>query len=490
MKIKSILLIGFFVFLIISCSSDLKDRTSQEILSSYLNNNSEAIIFGRIDAKSILEKADYKSIPKVNVLLIEEMRQYESALELAQGVHFALEGSIDQNSSTGIALAFVKVKNADTLANKVTSLGYMMKDEGGMKFFQENEVAIGVKDQVAIFLTKSGKFDGLAALKKAFKKCEDEASTGKIEEILNQKGDVLLGFNFENLYQSTSKMLEGLSKDKVKEIKALMADSYSYGTISFENGEAKIYGKNLFSNELMNRMIMKSDQSAPILKKLGFGKARFGFAFNMDMLKYDHFVNDFYPKLKSELTKINFQIQMALASLGENPFSALLNGQLGIVMIGDAISDGSFVPEFNFHVGLGNKGKIISEMLGAFTSTQTKNADGTFVMNNMAIKINEKEITAFVLKNKSLGSLVLPNFAKDFGKKGVSGFMDFDGLDLKSLDLEEGAKAIYALKNIYFEGDNLEYKMIITAKKSNQNILKQIADVYLEDIKNKIGMLN
>jgi hypothetical protein len=486
-QIFALLIINVLIF---SCSKGLDEWTSKDLLLAYLKDNKNVLAFGKVDIKSILEKTDYRSIPKVNVLLIEEMKQYESALALDQGVYFAIEGSLSQINKNAIGLGFVRVKNADSLANKIGSLGLMMTDVKGMKFVQNNDVSIGIKNQMAIFYTKSGSYDGKVALEKAFKQCEKALITGKPVEILNQEGDILVAINYENILNSSEDMMTNLSKSKIKEIKALMTDSYYYGTISFEKGRAVLEAKSMLSAEMMNRMMMKEDPTASILEKLGKGKARFGIAMNMDVLKYDNFINDFYPEAMNQISQLNFQLQMALASLGDKPFSALLNGKLGAVLVGEAISDGSFVPEINFHVGLGNKGKIISEMLGAFTMGQKPNAKGFVSLNGMAVKFSENELTGYSEKTTNYDKLIIPDFAKNFGKKGISGFVDLDGLDLKSLDLDDGAKFIYAIKNIYFEGENEGVKMIISGKNANENMLKQMVDVYVNDIKQKIGLFN
>lgn len=51
-------------------------------------------------------------------------------------------------------LAFAKVKNMDSLASKVSSLGLMLQDDGDLKFVQDNDVSIGIKEHLAIFITK------------------------------------------------------------------------------------------------------------------------------------------------------------------------------------------------------------------------------------------------------------------------------------------------------------------------------------------------
>ena len=143
-------------FFMLSCSGDLSDRTAEEYLSAYMKDNKQVVLFGKIDAKQILEKADYQNIPKAAVLLKSEMKQYEAALDLSQGVCFALEGPFGHDAAPSQFLAFVKVKSLDSLTSKITSLGLMLQEEGDMQFVQDNDVSIGVKEHLAIFITKKG----------------------------------------------------------------------------------------------------------------------------------------------------------------------------------------------------------------------------------------------------------------------------------------------------------------------------------------------
>ena len=71
MKKISILNLLLALIILISCSKSNENKNAKEILSSYLKDNKEVLAFGKVDIKSILQKADYKSVPKVNVLLIE-----------------------------------------------------------------------------------------------------------------------------------------------------------------------------------------------------------------------------------------------------------------------------------------------------------------------------------------------------------------------------------------------------------------------------------
>ncbi len=100
--------------------------------------------------------------------------------------------------------------------------------------------------------------------------------------------------------------------------------------------------------------------------------------------------------------------------------------------------------------------------------------------------LNEKEITLSSGKSTS-NKLTIPAFASQFGKKGFTAFINFEGMNLKSMDLDDGAKALYALQYVFIEADNQGSKMIVKGKKANVNILKQIVDVYIEDLENTIS---
>ncbi|MCE3296957.1 MAG: hypothetical protein K0R65_2671 [Crocinitomicaceae bacterium] len=468
-------------FFMLSCSGDLSDRTAQEYLSAYMKDNKQVVLFGKIDAKQILEKADYKNIPKAAVLLKSEMQQYEAALDLSQGICFALEGPFAKDAAPSKFLAFVKVKSMDSLTSKITSLGLMMEEEGDMKFTQDNDVSIGVKEHLAIFITKKGNYDGKVALKEAFEKTEQDPSEGKIEKILSQKGDILMGVSFQNLYATSNTSLEELPPAKKKQFEALVNDSYIQSRISFEKGQAVFESQNLFSKELMDRMFFQEDPGAAILAKLGKGNARLGVTMNMDMNKMESFVDDFAPDFKRSLSRLSFQMQLIMSSLGDKPLTNLLNGQLGLVMVGDMMRDGSLVPDANIYIGLGNKGKDVSEALAAFLPK-----DGLYGMH---VNVNDKEV--YIASGGSdAKELSIPAFAAEFGKKGVTAFINFDGMDMESLGLRNEGKALYAFRHIMVTVDNNGSQMIITGKNPDENILKQVVNVYVKDLEKSIGAIN
>lgn len=483
MKYTSLFIIALTgISLFTSCSGDADNRNAGEYLSAYMKDNKKVVAFGKIDVDQILEKADYKNIPKANVLLMGEIKQYRNALEMSQGVHFAIEGPLDRNGNPSQVIAIMRIKQPDSLVNKIASLGLMLQESGDMQYVKDGDVSIGVGENLAVFMVRPGDYDPKKSLGEIMDKCEGELSGGKVDEIIKQKGDITFGLSFENAYVTSNTSLGKLDAAKKKELEALVSDSYLRGSISFNAGEAVFETENMFSNELMNRMPLKEDASGTVRSKLGSGKTRVGLAVNADVKKMETFLMDFSNDYQRELRNFNF-ISMFSSGKSDNSLAKLWNGIFGLVAVGDIKpGEGGLIPEVNFHMGLGEDGKETSKNLMARIPGADPNG-GTVVFNGITFKVSDTEINGSSVKNAYSGKLDIPSFADNFGKKGVSGFVDLSGLDLKSMDLEDGAKSLYAVEYIVFEIDNKSSKMIIRGKDAKRNILKQIADVYIDEIK-------
>ncbi|MBI2259717.1 MAG: hypothetical protein HYU67_12585 [Flavobacteriia bacterium] len=478
--------LSVLVTFIFSCSSKSSNSLDNSTLA-YLNGNSNALVFGKIDLEGILNKTSYKEIPKMGVLIVEELKKFKGALDLSQKINFVLEGPFEENNPKR-GLLFSKIKNEDSLKNKILSMGYSLQKRGNLQFFQDKEVALGFQDDLLVLFTQKGEYQAKTIFPEIFKSCKKDPITGKTEKILSEKGDIIIGVNYENLYKSS--VTGSINKEKQEEFKRMMEDSYTSIQWFFENGYAQMNIQNLFSDAWLKRLTLTSDASGEILKKLGKGKANIGLSILMDTDKLQSIVDDYASNSIDDFSNSSFEFGGLLSSFGNKPFSGIWNGKLGLVQVGDVKTDGSFIPEINFFMGLGHKGKTLIDFVKAFMPGTVQNPDGTITSNGMNFTLNEKEISGSTKKNNSYSTLEIPNFAKGFGTKGIQFFADFDKLDIKSLELEDNQKFIYAIKNIHFEMDNEKGKLIINGKNASQNILKQMIDVYVDDIKDKIGHIN
>lgn len=478
MKIK--LFIAFFTFsmMLFSCSSNNENRELKDYLSAFMKENNAIAIFGKADLNSVLNKAEYSSIPKFGGMIESVLSEFNKCIDTKTPIYYAVEGPFTPEAIPAAFYAFIDVKSADSLVSNLIKKGYDFEKDGDMSFAQFGDLSIGVKKDLAILISKNGEVNAKESLEKAFEMSSGDVSEGRVDEILSQKGDVVLGFSIESIYSTSDTQLAKLDQAKQDEIKELVADSYSQTVFKFENGAAVIETKNFFSDALKKRMFLKPNDKAAILSNLGHGSPMLGFSLNFDMEKLQSFINDFSPEALNALSE-KFDMQGALMLVGENPLSGVSNGQLGFVMLGEPGKSESMIPDFNAYFGLGKKGKPLAEMAKSFLSS------GTMVTNitNDGISCYSCSSNAPVQGKK----LIIPNGCENFGKKAITGFINFEGMDMSTFELEGGAKILNIIKYINFEVDEDGGRIFIKAKNGQENILKQSMNFFLREFESQIS---
>lgn len=475
-----VIAITLIVGLVASCSGSSADQSTKDALSSFLNDNDEIVGFGNADLKGILTKSDYKNVPKLGKLLDTEMSTLEKLINMEAPMYYALEGPFDQDGAPATTYAFLSVKSSDSLIAELTQRGFDVEEKKDMKYCSDGDVAIGVKGPLALIISKSGDYDREKALAKAFKKTEGDVSGGKIDDILDVDGDVVLGMNVESLYKTSETDLDNLSDEKKDELKALVKDSYIQTVIKFDDGAAIIETKNFFSKELSERMFFKSNNEAPIVAKLGQGTPRFGLSVNLDLKKMQNLVNDFSPDAMDELGKaMGGPAQFALMAAGDDGFAGLFDGQFGVVMVGEPDMIEGAVPDFNVFLGLEERGKSLGSLAKDMISYGTTEV----ILNDEGLTASTNPVYA----SAGSASLNLPDGCENFGKSGISAFFNLEGVDLEDWDLEGEAKVLKVVKYITFDYNENGGRLYIKAKEGQENVLKQTMEVIIEEFSSDIN---
>jgi hypothetical protein len=469
----------FILGLILIASCGNKDKTPLiDSVSAFIQDNEKIVAFGSIDYNSILEKAEYKSIPKLSEILETELKRMGNSIDIKKPIYVAMEGPFDSKANPTALYAFFDVVNGDSLAERLSSSGLFVENDGTMKFSADGDLAIGTKGNLAILITKKEKYDGKIALQQAFKKAEDKKEHGKIYELLKKEGDIVLSVNMENLYGSSNTDLSKLEESKRKELNEMMKNSFTQTTVNFEKGKIALKMDNQFSDALQKRMVFNDRSKVKIEDKLGTGEAKIGLAFDFNMEKLESFIDDFAPEVKKEMTRNRPEIAIALLVLGDNPLTKIFSGYGGGVIVGSP-GMGSFVPDVNFNVGVGKEGRGVFELLAA----QNK-GDYEYTITN----------TDLLAKTPGAGKestkLIMPACAKDFGKGGITGFIDVKGLNVQAFGLPSQFNAINLIESITFEYHNKGGELIINFTNKDQNVLKQTIDLYLKDIEKTINSLS
>lgn len=473
MSLKQILpILAGFLFLV-ACSGS-NDRLIKESVSAFMHENESIIAFGSLNYNQILEKAEYKKIDKLGNLIEERLAD---ALNPESPVYFAMEGPFDRNGNPKSTYVFLDVQNKDTLEDRLASSGLFIEEAGEMKYSLNDDLSVGIKGNLAIVVIKNEDYDGKLTLEAAFNKTKGDVSGGKTDELLSKNNDIALNANLENLYSTSNTSLSKLSKAKQKELTEMVKDSYVHTSINFEKGKMVFKTENLFSQALEKRMFFRDDARGSVLSNLGKGKARIGIAASIDMKKAESFIDDFAADFKEKMINSDTKSALAVMLLGDGPLNKVFSGVAGLVLVGEPQIMG-FVPELNFTIGIGKEGKPLFEIWAA-----SKKSDGKF---NYTIT-DKNLIGSSPNAGAGMSSLVIPSCGKDFGKKGISGFIDFQGLDVESFYLPGVYKSINVVKNITFKVDNKGSEMVINTTNPNQNILKQIIDLNTQDLKDMMG---
>jgi hypothetical protein len=480
------------IALVAACSSKGKNLSTDTYLSSFIKKNDKVVAFGKVNLMSILNKADYLNIPKLGAILKTEKERLSHSIKLETPVYMAMEGPFDKNGNPAALYAFVEVINLDSLEDRLGSSGLFVEKSGDLRYAIDGDVSIGFLDNVAIVISKKEKYDGKATLLSIYESLSEDRMGGKVDRILASTSDIVAGISIERLYGTSNTELSKLEASKQKEIQNMVNDSYLESNIDFLNGSLKLETKNHFSTSLSNRMFFDETENPTIISKLGKGKARFGVSTNLNIPKMESFMDDFMQDIKRKILSSNSQLQMASFTMGDKPFSSLFSGVMGAVLVGDLLKDGSITPEVNFHVGLGDKGNVVADLAQSFFTFGgiKKSANGMVSYEGMDFIITKDEITGNT-KNAGAGisSLQIPSVGKDFGKKGIAGFLNLEGLNMQSFGFRGGSKMLELVKNASFEVTNKGAVIQIYTTNQNQNILKQIVELYYKDIEKQVSGL-
>jgi hypothetical protein len=139
-------------------------------------------------------------------------------------------------------------------------------------------------------------------------------------------------------------------------------------------------------------------------------------------------------------------------------------------------------PDLNFYVGVHKNGKSLAENFKGFLDAGM--AKVVLDDNGLAAYTNAKYVPVAGQK------LNIPAGCEGFGKKGLTAFVNFDGLDMKQFSFEGEQKLIYLIKYATYEMDNSGSKLILKAKENDSNVMKQVVDVLVKELADKIKAMN
>lgn len=467
------------LLLLWSCKTDQESRSLAHSVSSFVASNKAVVSFGKIQLKTILDKAEYKKVPKLGMALSREWVKYQGSLDLNAPIYYAMEGPFDEDGNPSSSFLFIGVKNADSLQMHLKKQGFDFDKKGDMAYFQLNDVSLGIQKNLAIIITKSGNYEGSKALENAFLKTTESDDFESVAKLLSNPSDIVANLNIAGLYETSNTALSKLDQKKQIEIQEMVKGSYISNEVRFENGKIIVASKNHFSKSMKAYSIFKTDAKAPIRAKLGKGTPKLAFATNIDMKKLQAFLDEFAPNALSDLaSNMGGEFQLALMTGGDDALAGILTGELGVALFGEP-NAGSFIPEMNAYVGIGKNGSPIANMAQLFLSNGT--AIVSYEGNDFKLASSEK--------NRGEG-IQVPSGCESFGKDGITAYINMEQLDLKKVALGNDMEWLKSVSYITFNYGNDGGELVIHSKKGQENILKTAMDVVLEKFSGQISGIN
>lgn len=472
---NKIIFFAAVIIILTSCGSN-GDRSITENVAAFVENNNNISNFGFVDVKALLDKAEYKSIDKFGSEIAKEVTVIQKLISTDKPIYFAMEGATEMSGDMPTVYVFAEVKNRDSLVANVQKRGYDMDKNGEYDYHESGDVAFAITDNTAVFVTRKGLTEGKKIIEAAIDGLKSDLPKNKVSEILGSKGDIVIGIDVESAYLNLEKTL---NMDNVikKELSTMAKESYSKTIITFETGAINLKTENYFSEEL-KKYLAFGENSMNVISKLGSGKPQAAFAMNVDMKKIQSFLNKYSPNLLNQAAeKAGGQAQFALAFLGEDGLAGLFSGKLGVALMGQPDVTGGFKPEFNFYVGLG---KTSLPLIKGFVE------NGSQTMAKLELKGTDLVGVTLSQNLPGKGGLKLPKGCENFGEKPISGFVNFDGLDMTNFDFEYADRYVKLFDYLTFEMDVNGATVHLEVKNKKKNILKVLVDEASEDIKDQM----
>lgn len=499
---KGILLTSIFaagLTLLVGCGKDeAAGRTMEEYVSSFLLEDDDYVAFGATEINKILNKANYQMIPDVGASLSDMINGIDG-LNTDAPIYFAVKGPMDVQGNPNRSILFIDITSADSMETYLTEAGYGFEDKDGVKIHSEDNLAIGIKNDLGVLIYSNEKIEGEKEIAEAFVNANRDEANPKVAEILNDDSDIIIGTNFEAIYRGSELFSSDDNAEEKAELAAAVEESYFQTVFKFEDGQAVIENRSKVNEKMAEMFFLKEEGTNGVAKNLGPGNARLAVAMNIDVNKIDAFLNKFAPEVKQDLfDQTGSSVSTVLSFMGSNTLSKLLSGEFGVALTSTDEGAQAFIPNVNAFVGIGEEGaNLVNTMMPGPEmgivplGNGYSSYDGNYLkLDNNSVKvITNGEARAAAGEDLSAG-LTLPATAKDFGNKPISAFFDLSTITTDEMEMAgDFEKLLNVVSFVYMEADNEVSRVVIQAKEGKENILQQVLTEYLEDVIKNIGSM-
>ena len=445
------------IVLLSACSEKNTTKSTESSFLAFIENKPSTLLSGKINIPSFLSDLDYKKIPKANTILHKEFIDLNKGIDLNTPIYYTVDSLLQPDGKPSSLFVFAKVKNKDSLADKLSSLGLLVIPKEHFTTAQGNNFCVGIENNLAIFQF------GIAAseknIKQAFILSKKQEKENTFHQVLKKSSALQVNLHLENMQQMMDKQLLDRNVSKEKELLSLYKNAYITSNFNFLSGNLQADIDFRFPSNLKKRLFFENSISNELKQLASATQNVAGFSFNINPVKLESFLTDYYPNLLTNATGNNFTLQLALFSLGNKPISSITDGKAGVTI---QYNQNQLKPRI--YLGLGSQKELITSFIQpTINELQSMNFSATSDLSPQT-----KESDAF--------------FAKHFGQSGLSFFVEPNKIPVTQRSIDDKYKFLDAIQYISFELTNDGGKLIIQGKNNKKGVLNQIVMVYVESL--------
>lgn len=487
---------------LIGCNKSTSDLNSDVAL--FVSSSEDVVGYGYVNLVAIKGKAQLSQIPTIGEFVNKEMESIENSLKLSDKIHFAAEGPLNNDGLPKFAYVFMTVENEDSTLQMFEKMGFFFEKEGDLMVSYDMNMAVGFNENTAVLVSGNFGDDPKQKLMNAFStfngKEKNAEKNEHVTEILAQTTDILIAGNLENLYKTSNTSLNDLEEKDQAEIKEMVKDGHAFLTIDFNNGDltAKLDFSRV-NDKLKEQSFFKENIASDILKNIGPGEPIVAMAMSLDVEKLEKFMKEYSPNSEKSLYSSFGPIGEIFSTLAEDDISNLLNGNIGVMMNNDVPHDTSngeaYVPNSKMYVGLGKNPQNMKDLIQTYAEAEQiadlgegyyKIDKSLMLMKEESIILHSNDTSRTQFKTGEMKSV---DGMEDFGDTPFSLFVDLKKLSyIEVFDKRDQFGVVLSIADyLSMTADNEQIVLKLVLKNKNENILKQVIDVYKEDLKNTMG---
>ena len=495
---KALLLSTSLVLLVLASCGKKLESDLQKTAITIVSNQADVVGYGFIDIESLMEKGDFKSISTVGETIENNYNKISRAFKVDDKMYFAFSGPLERNGMPSKIIGMATVKDKDSVRSVFNEMGYSFEEKDGKYVYYDMSSAIGIDDNLMIYVTTGFQVDSEEALNKIYASIKLEERNERVKDILTEDGDLLIASNFENLYGTSNTSLSMLPIQQQKEIEEMVKNSHVSMKLSFNDGEMVIEQDNSrVSDKMKSAYFFKPDGAKNVVSSIGPGSPFIAMAASFDIPKMERFLRTFNPEsLKALNASIGAGgILLQSMSQDENVLS-MINGDIGFNLTSvDPTNISSNIPAFNAYLGLGKNGGQLKELAKAFMQNNDIDSLGNNFYRQKGSLLHMGEDAIVIHSNDSL----VENFKiteieqkegmEDFGKEPLAVFIDMKELSAMQLPVPNVAQEILGSMNYcILTGNNEKVVFKLVMKDDSENALNQLVTKAAEAFSSELSM--